>query len=378
MTRLVSCEVFGLAGRAGPVEINFDPDINIIFGLNGSGKTSLLRLLVSAVRDDPSLLQRVPFEYASVTFHSAAEDRILVRSISQADLQNAKKREYFIESPTGMQRVDARPEGTWQTKPRKDTRRFHIAYLSTNRLLQTPSRMPRRYGSDAGTERDVDEAFAQQVDELWTRYSNRLLSEVRQIQERGLAHVLRSVFNSGSNLAQDQVLDVDRAFERVSHFLGRQSIKVPNSKSFRSMLDIDPAVRSAVEIIDTVEREMEAAEEPRRQLEGHVAQFFTADKRVIFGDAGLKVNVGDREIDLAGLSSGEKQLLRILVETVDAGATAVVVDEPELSMHIDWQRELVEAMRTVNRDAQLILATHSPEVMANAPDSQIIQLWPSD
>ena len=49
----------------------------------------------------------------------------------------------------------------------------------------------------------------------------------------------------------------------------------------------------------------------------------------------------DKSIGLAALSSGEKHVLRILVETLDADAGPIIIDEPELSLHIDWQRELL-------------------------------------
>jgi predicted ATP-binding protein involved in virulence len=40
-----------------------------------------------------------------------------------------------------------------------------------------------------------------------------------------------------------------------------------------------------------------------------------------------------------------------------------VVDEPELSLHVSWQRKFVSAIRRANPAVQLILATHSPEII---------------
>jgi len=81
-----------------------------------------------------------------------------------------------------------------------------------------------------------------------------------------------------------------------------------------------------------------------------------------------------RQIPLAGLSSGEKQLVRILIEVIMIDESVIIIDEPELSMHIDWQRELVKAMQTVNPAAQIVMATHSPEIMENVPDECIFRL----
>jgi len=79
-------------------------------------------------------------------------------------------------------------------------------------------------------------------------------------------------------------------------------------------------------------------------------------------------------IPLQSLSSGEKQLLRLMLETLAAGSSTVMIDEPELSMHVDWQQVLVAAMRRVNPECQMLLATHSPEVMAEVADENVFEL----
>ena len=39
-----------------------------------------------------------------------------------------------------------------------------------------------------------------------------------------------------------------------------------------------------------------------------------------------------------------------------------LADEPELSLHIAWQREILPAVKKINPNAQIIVATHSPEI----------------
>ena len=62
----------------------------------------------------------------------------------------------------------------------------------------------------------------------------------------------------------------------------------------------------------------------------------------------------------------------ILVVTLLAGESSIIIDEPEISIHVDWQKRLVQIMRMLTPKAQIIIATHSPEVMADLPDSKII------
>jgi predicted ATPase len=65
------------------------------------------------------------------------------------------------------------------------------------------------------------------------------------------------------------------------------------------------------------------------------------------------------------LSSGEKQLLVILGEALlqRQRAAIYIADEPELSLHIEWQEKLVNAILHLNPSAQVIFATHSPDII---------------
>ena len=46
-----------------------------------------------------------------------------------------------------------------------------------------------------------------------------------------------------------------------------------------------------------------------------------------------------------------------------------IVDEPELSLHIDWQEKFVDAIQKANPNVQLILATHSPAIILDRTES---------
>lgn len=67
------------------------------------------------------------------------------------------------------------------------------------------------------------------------------------------------------------------------------------------------------------------------------------------------------------LSSGEKQLLLLLCNILAAGgeASIFIIDEPELSLNVKWQRKLVDALLDCTRDTrtQFVLATHSLELL---------------
>ncbi len=67
------------------------------------------------------------------------------------------------------------------------------------------------------------------------------------------------------------------------------------------------------------------------------------------------------------LSSGEKQILIILLTVLveDDQPYVLFMDEPEVSLHIEWQKRLIDLITELNPHVQIILTTHSPAVVMN-------------
>ena len=67
------------------------------------------------------------------------------------------------------------------------------------------------------------------------------------------------------------------------------------------------------------------------------------------------------------LSSGEKQMLIILLTVLVQNRKPFVLfmDEPEVSLHVEWQQRLIDLIIDLNPNAQVILTTHSPAVIMN-------------
>lgn len=84
---------------------------------------------------------------------------------------------------------------------------------------------------------------------------------------------------------------------------------------------------------------------------------------VAHGDLTTASNVD--ELTPYQLSSGEKQLLVILLTVLvqEGRAGVLFMDEPEISLHIDWQQRLINLIRELNPNVQIILTTHSPAVI---------------
>jgi ABC-type cobalamin/Fe3+-siderophores transport system ATPase subunit len=102
--------------------------------------------------------------------------------------------------------------------------------------------------------------------------------------------------------------------------------------------------------------------------------FKTTEKELILSDNNngttdsifnIKFKNGDI-ISCFDLSSGEKQLLIILLTVLcqDEKPSILLMDEPEISLDVSWQFELLSTIRELNPNCQLIIVTHSPAIYA--------------
>ena len=96
----------------------------------------------------------------------------------------------------------------------------------------------------------------------------------------------------------------------------------------------------------------------------------------LFAETGKKIIRTENEIRFSQigetllpyqLSSGEKQMLAILLTVLveDCRPYVLFMDEPEVSLHVDWQKELIDLILQLNPNVQIILTTHSPAVIMN-------------
>ena len=163
----------------------------------------------------------------------------------------------------------------------------------------------------------------------------------------------------------------------MQNFLKRQGSAsiLGTQRAFEKRYIEDPTLQDVVQDIDSVEDKIEAAMTSRNMLKELITRMFTGNKEIHFTDESIEVlTPSGGKIGLASLSSGEKHLLRIFVQSLLVGESSMMIDEPELSMHVAWQKDLIHSLRALNRDAQFIFATHSPEIMADIPDDNIFRI----
>ena len=95
--------------------------------------------------------------------------------------------------------------------------------------------------------------------------------------------------------------------------------------------------------------------------------FATTQKTIDRTSNELRFTQWGEQLSLYKLSSGEKQLLVILLTVLlqDSQPYVLFMDEPEVSLHIEWQERLINLVRDMNPNVQIILTPHSPAVVMN-------------
>lgn len=100
---------------------------------------------------------------------------------------------------------------------------------------------------------------------------------------------------------------------------------------------------------------------------------FFLKKEVYFHDNNIYFKSGKDKLVFKDLSAGEKQLVSMFIYIwldSDEGST-IMIDEPELSLHVTWQRDFLSSLTANTRKVQYVISTHSPFIMGKYKDKVV-------
>ena len=138
---------------------------------------------------------------------------------------------------------------------------------------------------------------------------------------------------------------------------------------------LDYQVNIGNRIIETLQSgEADATEkaqqisQPKKRFQDILDDLFTeTGKKIIRSENEIKFSSLGEVLAPYQLSSGEKQILVILLTVLveDNESYVLFMDEPEVSLHVEWQKRLIDLILELNPNVQIILTTHSPAVIMN-------------
>jgi predicted ATP-dependent endonuclease of OLD family len=426
-----SFKITKLWGYREDINLTFNNDVNVLIGPNGSGKTTVLTLLNSILSLDLSGLLNVNFEYAEIHLRDFKDSSVL-RTV-KVDAANRllrlrldeKETNIDTESITGHRFTEHRRQlGKGNTLPERLPERFvrrtivpekfydeltslvPIVWLPISRHLPTVVGEEERY-----TRRDPPESVDSRIPQLLnydlSRYYNGLTAQLseryREFEHRVLSVIL---YSKGDDQLQS-ILDslpssLPTKAEKEQLLRALETTKL-SGKGMRSRIDehfavaekvvkrtrenpgvfededilvlpLIPRTQAMVKYAGKLEEDRENIFAPLRFYEKTVNSFLEDKFIEIDGSGELKIRLSSSlELDWHLLSSGEKQILILLTQAFLRIDEPVVymADEPELSLHVTWQEKLLESLVTLGGQKQIIVATHSPDIVGDFRDKVI-------
>ena len=412
-------ESFKIDKLWGYLDMNliFEPDVNILIGPNGSGKTTVLNLLHSILSADLRSVLDVKFEQAVIklkefegksvrTVKVEVADRLLKLSVGWT------KFEIDINILSGRRAhrlglFDERGNIIRRMLPKKLydelTALVPIVWLPVSRRLPVTGDEDERY-TEADPVESVDLRLRKLLERL-SRYHTRLNAQLseryRTFEHRVLSEMLYSEeygqpeFFSPSLPTSKEKKQLLGAFEAAGlldepmqrrineHFAAAEEVLKRIGKNPTALDGKDALVLLLVHQTKTMvgyarklEEDRERMFTPLRSYENTVNSFlndkkiadsFLDEKSVKVDESGqLKIESSSHQnLNPLVLSSGEKQILILLTEALLRVGDPVVymADEPELSLHITWQEKLLRSLVELGGQIQVIVATHSPDII---------------
>ena len=135
---------------------------------------------------------------------------------------------------------------------------------------------------------------------------------------------------------------------------------------------LDYQVNMGNRIIESLQQgnpqEAQNISEPKKRFQDLIDDLFKeTGKKIVRTENEIRFSQIGETLVPYQLSSGEKQMLVILLTVLveDQQPYVLFMDEPEVSLHVDWQERLIDIILQMNPQVQIILTTHSPAVIMN-------------
>jgi energy-coupling factor transporter ATP-binding protein EcfA2 len=426
-TAITEVAVSELFGRYS-YNLEFDPRLAILYGDNGTGKTTILRMIHNLLSPGPgrghkTAVANTPFREFTIkssngaTVHAVREEGGVgsFELFLHATNGQSSRAPFIINDDRVIPRHGAHSEiqdGLIREIARSIPLRSY--YLSDDRILDSDfieedhsardiRRHAYRYLEDEELLREMDKsARYPQVSSAISRAANWVRQQALQGASEGsvsvntiyadvvkhLAEMPRVATAKGKSSTRQQLLQMIERTGQRSRDQARFGLSP--AVNTRDLLQYVPLVRDEdfplvsgilMPYLDGTDARLDALESTHRVLSFFVDTLnkFLRGKSVQFDiKRGLRIYTDEGEpLDSAALSSGESQLLTLFCNVLSAreSPTIFVIDEPEISLNVKWQRALVDALLGCAKDSeiQLILASHSIELLT-AHREQVVGL----
>lgn len=395
------------------VNLSFNDDINFLIGVNGSGKTTIINLIAACLNADYSTLDKAQFS------------RIRVDFFFDSEIKNDKT---YIEVVKKEKPDSPYPNIIFNIKLPSETKAktFRLNELEEEMLFRYPQELRRqRFHMSGQVNRDINLSLQSFVNLTWLSihrtsrnqnqdeksYESSIDKKIKELSsdlikyfgvldkrysietEKFQKNIFLSLIEGENQVNLLQTDDLDSQKEKDSlrqifllfklqesefskqldkHFKGFDEAK--KTLEDKQSIGLDKLsfllgtrrIHSIVQEWISLNEKKNNINKPKVTFIEELNKLFQKKELYINEKNELLVRTqSGKEFNLINLSSGEKQLLIILGESLlqENKSHIYIADEPELSLHVDWQEKLVNSLKGVNPNSQIIFATHSPDIV---------------
>ncbi len=397
------------------IELKLNPNVNFLIGPNGSGKTTIINLIVAAMTADFQSLIQIPFhsiEIRMAEFNGRKKPAIRVvkkwsqdrssfsiqyklREAASANWQNYSLEDieelyrYRYLTRKRRQYMESTPEVA--SLKERLTEFYKLSWLSIHR-----SKSFRKQEEEDTYDSTVDNKLMDLANEFVRYFSTLSQSASNELQKFQEAVFLSLLKQQSNDVLRTTLLSMDIEAEKSylidiykelnvapelfkelveNHFsqLEQAYINIEgsaggpwNANDF-ALLITNQRVHHIVKEWNNLTTKQESIYEPKHTFLSIVNQLMPPKEFHLNNKNELCVKMeSGQNLRLTNLSSGEKQMLIILGEALlqQSAASIYIADEPELSLHVEWQQALINNLRSINSNAQILFATHSPDIVS--------------
>jgi predicted ATPase len=424
-SKLLKLQIDGLLERRKPLIVDFNDDYNFFIGQNGTGKTTVINLVAAALLCDFEKLDKINFEKVELALidHKLVISKIIVTK-TKRDEDPYTDIAYTIktaESETTYDLDSFAIERSVRATPSRMARqrlfRHHfvdarsqvaaivdVRWLSIHRATDGVEFSPEGKYITA-IDRKLQE-LANDIAKYFGRLSKSYTDRTTDFQQSSLLSVIRSEskFTFERFLKEIDIEAEQSALKDAFEALGMQKYRY-EAILRNHFSDLRNAIAAAggrtqeayswdeissiyngwkahnlVSDYKKLEQEKGKIFKPRDTFIATINALFSPRKKVKVSSRNeliVGIQKGDdlTEIELSELSSGEKQLLIILGEALlqESSPVIYIADEPELSLHVRWQERITGSIKAINPNAQIVFATHSPDIV-NVHSENVIDM----
>jgi energy-coupling factor transporter ATP-binding protein EcfA2 len=313
ITKIKKVEIKGLWNRFD-LSWTLNPDVNVLSGINGSGKSTILSAVAGLIMQGHlhDSLKKVIKEVI-VTFNNNKK-MFVTHKITSGNLKNIEKK-----AQESIKNLNTNGGNDYLINEAVEFQTI-VSFLSLKELQMSLEELHKHLQAD------VISTFDNEIRDTRSKPDEHVNTEL----DRDIFGLQKEYLDYQLNISKKKDLIVDN----------------------QSITDIKKAIQ-------------ELRQPQNRFLEIIDDLFGATDKKINRAKNEIMFTYGNQEITPYQLSSGEKQMLVILLTVLiqDLRPAVLFMDEPEISLHFDWQKKLIQYIRELNPNVQIILATHSPAVI---------------